>query len=533
MGWIATLFSPSRRRRSLLLAGAGLLVALVASLPLIYLLIRSAWAWPDIITLFRGPRMLPAFARTLLLILVVTLCAPLIGGILAWLTMRTDLPLRRPIAILAPLPLVIPSFIVAVTLIEMYGPRGVLQGMLQVLGVERLPSLYGLGGAGLVLVLTTYPYSFLTVSGVLRRTDYSMEEVARGMGLGRLRVFLRVTLPLLRPALASGALLAALYSLSDFGAVSLMRYETLTTSIFLHYESSANRALAAGLSLPLVLIAVAILWGEGLGRGRRRYFSASPQSGGRHPRLQLGAWRWLLLPLALLPIIGGLATPIGILVWWLLKSLAAGNRLVPLVQPLWNSIRIALPAALLATLAALPVAGLITRRRGPIATLVEKSIYIGFGLPGVVVALALIFFAINILPAIYQSVWLLIIACIILYIPAAVGSQRSVFLHISPRLEEAAAGLGSRPLRRFRRVVLPLAMPGILSGMMLVFLFSMKELPATLLLGPPGLQTLATQIWSSLSEAFFARTAAACLLLIAISFLLALPYLSSYGREAR
>ena len=530
---LAALFSPSRRRRSLLLAGSGLLVACVALLPVFYLVIRSAWAWPDIVALFRGPRMLPALGRTLLLITIVTICAPLVGASLAWLTMRTDLPLRRAIAILSPLPLVIPSFIVAVTLIDVYGPRGILQGWLQPLGVERLPSLYGLPGATLALVLTTYPYTFLTVTGVLRRMNWSLEEVGRGMGLGRLSLFRRVTLPLLRPAIASGALLSALYSLSDFGAVSLMRYETLTTTIFLHYESSANRALAAGLSLPLVLIAFAILFAEAVGRGRRKYFASAAQASGRHPRSGLGLWRWPLLLPAIVPVVTGLCAPIGVLVWWLWKSLAAGSALVPLLQPLWNSLRISLIAALIATLVALPVAGLVVRRPGIIASLVEKSVYTGFGLPGVVVALALVFFAIHILPVAYQSLWLLAIAYVLLFIPAALGAVRSVFLHISPRMEEAAAGLGSRPLHRFRRITLPLALPGIFSAMMLVFLFSMKELPATLILGPPGFRTLATQIWSSLSEAFFARTAAACLLLIAISFLLAIPYLfREYRREA-
>jgi len=154
------------------------------------------------------------------------------------------------------LPLVVPSFVMATTVIEFFGPGGVLNGWLGVFGVDETPVIAGLPGATLVLVLMTYPYVFLSVRAALRRMDPSLEEAARSMGYGAVTTFRMVTLPVLRPAVAAGSLLVALYTLSDFGAVALLRYETFTFAIFNQYQSVINRSVAAGLSLVLVFFAV-------------------------------------------------------------------------------------------------------------------------------------------------------------------------------------------------------------------------------------------------------------------------------------
>jgi iron(III) transport system permease protein len=174
-------------------------------------------------------------------------------------------------------------------------------------------------------------------------------------------------------------------------------------------------------------------------------------------------------------------------------------------------------AALLAVLLALPVALLVVRRPNRFNRLLERLTYVGFSLPGIVVALALVFFGIHYASSLYQTLPLLLVAYVILFLPQAVGSQRASLMQISPSLEEAARSLGKRPFAAFRQITLPLAMPGVLAGGALVFLTSMKELPATLILSPFGFSTLSTEIWTHINEAFFAQAAAPALLILLLS----------------
>jgi iron(III) transport system permease protein len=174
-------------------------------------------------------------------------------------------------------------------------------------------------------------------------------------------------------------------------------------------------------------------------------------------------------------------------------------------------------AAAATSLAALPVAILSVRYPGWISTLVERTAYVGFALPGIVVALALVFFGARYATPIYQTLVLLIFAYVALFLSQAVGANRASLLQISPSLEEAARSLGRRPVQVFLTVTLPLVRSGMLAGAVLVFFTTMKELPATLILSPIGFKTLATSVWSATSEAFFARAAMPALLLIVVS----------------
>jgi iron(III) transport system permease protein len=176
---------------------------------------------------------------------VVTAASVAVAVPLAWLTARTDLPGRRAWAVLAALPLVIPSYVGGFVLVSMFGPRGLLQDALAPLGVERLPEIYGLPGAALALTLFSYPYVLLTVRGALRGMDPALEEASRSLGSGGWATFFRVTLPQLRPAIVAGALLVALYSLSDFGAVSLLQFDSFSREIYTQYRSAFDRTPAA------------------------------------------------------------------------------------------------------------------------------------------------------------------------------------------------------------------------------------------------------------------------------------------------
>jgi iron(III) transport system permease protein len=496
----------------------AILVALAALSPVAYLSIRLVEAGDRAVDLILRDATYQTLARSLVLASIVTSASILISLPLAWLTVRTDLPFRRAWAVITALPLVIPSYVGAFAVVEALGPRGLLQGALEgPFGVQRLPEIYGLAGAAFTLTLLTYPYVLLSVRSALWGIDPALEESARSMGSSRLASFVRVTLPQLRPAIAAGGLLVALYTLSDFGAVSLLRYESFTFVIYQQYESAFDRTLAAASSMVLVLVAVGLLGLEMWSRGRARYYRSSAGVRRRPTPVRLQAWRWPAL--ALCAAVAGLALclPVGVLGYWAAKGLQAGEGFGGLWTPAWSSFKVSAIAAGATVVAALPVAFLTVRYAGRLAGFIERVSYLGFGLPGIVVALSLVFFGIRFATPLYQTMSLLILAYAIIFLPVALGSLRTALLQISPHMEEAARSLGKAPPTVFFQVTLPLMRTGLVAGAAMVFLVTMKELPATLILGPIGFSTLATTTWSAASAALQAKAAYSALMLIAVS----------------
>ena len=432
-----------------------------------------------------------------------------------------------------------PSYIAAMLAVSAFGPVGLLQDALEPFGVQRLPAIYGFWGAMLVLALFTYPYLLLTLRPALLGLDPRLEETSRGLGYGRWSTFRRVVLPQLRPALASGGLLVALYAISDFGAVALLRYDTLTRALFVRYESGFDFSGASALALVLISIAFALIALELWARGERRYHSA--RGGSRTASVApLGRWRWPALGLVTALLALALALPLALLGYWLLRGLAAGEALSSVGASVLDSLTASGLAALLAAALALPVAVLSTRhRRFALTQPIELLSHSGFALPGLVVALALVFAALHseslagglLGGGLYQSLALLVAGYALLFLPQALGATRSSLLQVSPSMEEAASGLGRRPWQVLGSITLPLASRGIAVGMALVFLTTMKELPATLILSPIGFEPLAAQVWSASSEAFFARAALPALLLVLLSAL-PLAVLTLWRRDA-
>ena len=229
-GWLA-----KRKTRTtgnqppLLLVIVATVVGLAMLLPLAYLLLRSSeLGLVHMLEILTSPRTLQVIANSAVLAVLVTTISFLLALPLAWLTVRTDLPGRPVWSTLLALPLVIPTYVGAYALISMMGPRGIVQGWLEPLGVERLPSIYGLPGAVWALTIFSYPYLLISIRAGFYNLDPAQEEASRSLGCGPWQTFWRVTLPSLRPAITSGALLLALYVLSDFGAVSLLRYNSFT-----------------------------------------------------------------------------------------------------------------------------------------------------------------------------------------------------------------------------------------------------------------------------------------------------------------
>ena len=485
-------------------------------LPLAYLVLRSLEdGWSGVIEVVSDGETFAVLGRSVLLAVVVTAVSVAVSVPMAWLTARTDLPGRRAWAVLVALPLVVPSYVGGFVLVSALGPRGMLQGALEPLGVERLPEIYGLPGAALALTLFSYPYVFLTVRAALRGMDPALEEAARSLGSGSWTTFFRVTLPQMRPAIVAGSLLVALYALSDFGAVSLLQYGSFSREIYIQYRSAFDRTPAAILALMLVALTAAILLIEGGTRGRGRYDQRSAARPGT--LVALGRWRWPALIFCGFVVVAALAAPVGVLTFWLVRGLAEGEPLRPLWNAAWSSVYASGLAAGVVAIAALSVAVLAVRFPGRVSRFVEHITYLGYALPGIVLALSLVFFGANYAPWAYQSLGMLVFAYAVHFLPQAVGATRAALLQVSPSVEEAARGLGRGPASVLATVTAPLAGSGILAGAALVFLTTMKELPATLLLSPTGFETLATRVWGATTDAFFARAAAPALLLIALS----------------
>lgn len=506
-----------RRRSAPGLALPALAVATLVNVPLVYLFVRAGRAGVaaclEVVFSASTARLL---YETLLLVGGVVLLAVALATGTAWLVTRTDLPGRRFWAVLGALPLVFPSYVAAFAIVAVLGPRGFVQHWLQPFGVDRLPELaYGYSGALAALALYTYPYVYLPVVAALRDLDPALEQSSRSLGVGQWGSFRRVVLPQLRPAIGAGALLVGLYTLSDFGAVSIVRYNTLTLGIYNAYGALYDRNVAASLATVLVVVTLAfvLLQSRLLRRGRpTRRRPSRP-----HAPIPLGRWKWpALAGLAGVSLLS-LGMPTGVALYWGLRAIRVGNPLGSDWLAAYNSVLVSGLAALAAVVLAIPVAAWAVRHPARLSRLAERLSYSGNALPGLVVALALVYFVTRFASPAYQTLGLLVAAYLIRFLPEAIASVHGSLAAVAPVFEEAARSLGRGPLDVLVRLTLPMIKPGLLAGAGLVFLTSMKELPATLILRPIGFETLATRIWSAADEGVYSEAALPALLLLLAS----------------
>ena len=501
------------RRPPLVLLGLGLVIGLAAALPGLYLVVAVLDDTSGAVDAVMTSRTLGLITRSLGLAAAVTVAAIAIAVPLAWLTVRSDLPGRRAWATLATLPLVIPSYIGAYLFVSAFGPRGALADLLGV----RLPSIYGFTGAFLVLTLFTYPLVLIPLRSALRRMDPSLEEAARVMGRSPAEVFRTVVLPQLAPAIGAGAVLVALYTLSDFGAVSIMRFNSFTRDIYVAYQSGFGRTEAAALGMVLVIVMLVLFAVYARVRAARALHRTTPGTPRPAAPVQLGRWRWPALAFCSVIVGVALVLPVGVLGYWATKQISSGLEMGALATNAGHSLLAAACAALAAGLAAIAVALLSVRYPSYVSRIVERVGYAGYALPGIVVALALVFFTTRVALPLYQTLAVLVFALAIHYLPLAVSPISASLLQVPPRLEEAARGLGRSPMAVFRTITTPLVTSGVLGGAALVFLHALKELPATLLLAPIGFDTLATDVWRQTSFGFFEASAIPALLLLLIA----------------
>ncbi|MQT87193.1 ABC transporter permease subunit [Pseudomonas sp. FSL R10-2964] len=493
-------FTPTRKKPSIWLLLPVLLLVGLSLLPLLYVGTK-AWqaGWSEALHLLWRPYVFGLMRNTLLLMVGVTLTCALVGLSLAWLLERSNLAGRRLWGVVLCLPFAVPAFVSSFTWVSLSA------------------SFEGLGGAILVMSLSKYPLIFLPVAATLRNLDPALEESARTLGQNRWGVFFKITLPLLWPSLLAGSLLIALHMLVEFGALSIIGLQTFTTAIYQQFELEFSNANAAMLSAVLLVMCLSLLWLELKVRGKSRHIRIG-QGAARHAeQVNLGKWSLpgQLYCLALAVIGSGI--PLGMLAYWLIKGSSAAFPLAEIGEALFSSLSLALGGAALCLVLAVPVGLLVVRYKGPLAIWAERLPYLLHALPGLVIALALVYFALHYVPALYQTSALLLIAYALLFLPLAQAPIRTALNKAAPQLEEAARTLGATSFTAFCRVTLPIIFPALGAAFALVFLDAMKELTATLLLSPTGLNTLATQVWSHTSNIEFAAAAPYAALLILVS----------------
>lgn len=486
---------------------AALLVAVVAVLPVAVLFALSD-APRDLL----GQRNLGLLWNTALLTLCTVAGSVLIGVPLALLTAFVRLPLGGVWLVLLAAPLALPSYIGAFTFYAAFGPGGEINN---VFGFAT-PSAQGLVGASVVMALYTYPFVLMTTRSALLNQDASLVNAARTLGLSLPACLWRVVLPRARNGIAAGALLAALYALSDFATPAIMGLDTFTRAIYVEYNAF-GLGQAALLSLQLLVVVGLVLFLESRVQVTRERPGRSLVLWPRP--WQVGAIGFAVAPICLL----ALALPLALFSLWLLRD-GGGHFDFALA---WNSLQASLLAALVAALVALPVA--YAAMAGRFGRVLERTTYLGFGIPGIVMGTALVYIGLQ-LSFLYQTLALLVVAYVMRFLPLAVGSIRATAESMDASLVKAARVLGAGRGEVFRRVTLPLTRRGVIAGAALVFLEAMRELPATLLLAPTGFETLATYLWRVYEAGYFGRAAVPGLLLILMSALGLALMLSGEGR---
>ncbi len=457
--------------------------------------------------------------NTLAIAIATALASAAVGTAAAWFVERTDLPGKRLWGVLAVVPLAIPAFISSYAWVSLSA------------------GFQDFGGALLVVTSAYFPLVYLPVAAALRGMDPALEETARSLGCGPWQRFYRVVLPQLRPALFGGMLLVTLDVLAEFGAFGLLRYRTFTTEIYAEYRTSFNGPGASLLAGVLILLCLVCLACELRVRGAAQYGRIGRGTMRRPAAYELGRARLAVLLGFVVLVAITVGVPLATIGYWLTQEGAAAitpAQVSPalLLSAGGNSLAYGVAGAVVTTLLALPLGFLATHYRGRLVTLLERGAYLAQGVPGIVIALAIVALAVHNLKPLYQTAALLVIAYAILFLPLALVSVRSAFTQAQPRLEESARALGISWLETARRVTLPLAAPGLGAAGAMVFISVVTELTTTLLLAPIGTKTLATQIWVDTSSLACAAAAPYAAILVTISLASSWLLATLFGRSA-
>ena len=456
-----------------------------------------------------------------------------LGVSTAWMVTRFEFPGRRLWEIGLVLPLAMPTYVLAYVYNYLLGFGGPVEHLWRMIAGPQagIISPQSFWAVAVVMALDTFPFVYLLTRSALLSFNVSFEEVARTCGASHLRRMFFVTLPLLRPSIVAGIALVILYVVSDFGAVSLLRYQTLTYAVFQQMTGRSDNQAASILSILLVILALLFLLTERWFRRKSRFY----QTTGRFRTPQRVRCGWLhaaALTTCLAVVIGlSFGVPAYLLVTWSLSPEAQAILDARFFGFVWNSALLSILAATAGVFVGLPLAYLASRQPTWLNTGCLQAAYAGYVLPGPVAALAVLVLFLNVLPFLYGTVIVLIVAYVLHFLPTGLQSLEPSIQQITPNLEEVARTLGLTVRGTWGRVTLPLIRNGVIVAWVLIFLQTMKELPATLLLRPVGFDTLAIRVWLEASEEYYQLAAPSALLIVLVG-LPALVLLLSRDRRA-
>lgn len=496
--------SARRARPPLWLTVVGGLAALTTLIPLVYISLRAFGGGLDsFVELMQRPRVPLLVWNTLILGISVTFTATLSGIISAFVLARSAIPLRRSWIIVSTIPLAVPSYLAAYGLLAAF------------------PTIQGFWGSWMVLVAVTTPYVTLPVTAALRAGTTDFDDLSRTLGAPAWKALGPGTWHQIRGATLAGGLLVFLYTIADFGGVALFRFPVLTTAIQQAYGASYDRNLAAVLSVILISLALIVVFFERKARGRLFDANVSARAKLRlFPMTRRNAWMFVFV---IAPTVVGAAIPITVMVTRMfdVKALALleWDRLFAATL---NTVVLSFSGATVGLLLAVPIGFLAGLYHTKIVSIIESLGYLPLALPGIVVGLALVLFALTTVPVLYQTSFLLACAYGLLFMPKAVGSVRNAVSGISSSFNDVSASLGYSPWQRVRSVYLPMTRSSLLVAWLLIAVTSMKELPATLMLRPTGMDTLATVLWAKTDVASYGAAAPYALMLVIVAAIPAL-----------
>jgi len=529
--------APRARRPWGWLGWAALVVAGLVGLPIVSVATNifssgTAGTWSHL-----ASTVLPDYiVTTLWLCLGVGSLAALVGVGTAWLVTHFDFPLRRSFEWALVLPLAMPAYVMAYAYTDLLQFAGPVQGWLRAtMGWTRadymFPEVRSLGGAVVMFAFVLYPYVFMLARSAFMERGGAVIEAGMSLGLSPWQGFLRVSLPLARPAIAAGVALVLMETLADYGTVSYFAVQTFTTGIYRAWFSLGDRVAAAQLAMCLLGFVVLVLALEHQSRGHARFHGTGLRR--QPPRgLALTGWRAAgAITACVVPLLIGFAVPAGVLLHMALTQGDAqfGSRFIALAR---NSVLLATLTALLAVALALLVAYARRLDPRPLTRMAHWAVGLGYALPGSVIAVGVLIplaRADNLLAQWLLSTFgwhtgliftgtiaALVFACLVRFMTSALQTVDSALYRVTSNMDDASRSLGLTPVQSLRRVHLPLLQRGLLTAGLLVFIDVMKELPATLVMRPFNFDTLATQVYTLASDERLAEASSATLTIVAV-----------------
>ena len=524
---------------SRLLAILAVLVAVICALPMVAVAIAAFGGGTETVRHLMQT-VLAGYARTTLaLVVLVSLGTFLIGVGAAWLVSMTRFPGVRVLEVALVLPLAFPAYVLAYAYTYVLDHPGIVQTTLRdVTGWGPrdywFPEVRSLGGAAAMLVLVLYPYVYLLARAAFMQQSGTTFLAARALGSSAWAAFFKVSLPLARPAIAGGVLLAVMETIADFGTVAYFGVPTFATGIYTAWFSMFDRAAAAQLALVLLSFALLLALLERAQRGRAKYHDPSRRSDPMAP-LQLVGWRAGLAAVACsVPVLFGAVLPIVVLIWMGLGS--EQNLFSPrYLGFIRNSLTLAGVAAVVTVFAAISIGYFRRLRPGSLSHSAGYVARLGYAVPGGVIAVGLMVpfaafdnaldgwmratFDISTGLLITGSIWLLVAAYLVRFLAAALGAYEGGQAMVHANMDAASRSLGQTPIGTLRRVHLPILAPSLLTALLIVFVDVMKELPATLIMRPFNYDTLAVQAYRLASDERLDGAAVPSLVIVAMGLL--------------